>query len=319
MVAFRRKIGNFRRRGGRFRRKGTFRRRPRVIGNRVRSTDRRFHKSRVSKSFAKSDHTATWTTRTDTVIKAALSNIDAPANFSNYDPVNFTVDIPYPKNYSTLYKQWKLHKIVTYVRMRAKEGPVMHNATLNSTITAGAYIGADAAVTPVDWQVYYMATKQPDTVYNADTILLSPNRVMLSSRQHKFVTYPMVTWDKEFKSLSGTTETLPKATPSGYVDFSTATTPPTINYKIAQVLNCSQFFSRNGQDSDVQAFVPSCIVETYTTFVYKFRWRKALAIQDPSGGNDPMPPATNALRFVFDPDVPGSHSSVFTSDIPPGG
>jgi len=287
------------------------RRRPRstVKGNRVRSSHAQFKRRRMFKSRrsfgGRTSQTITYT-NTNTV-KAYPTTYAGGTWAELTEPqamINATLPPAANQPYKFLFKQFRVKKILTYVRfVNTPEVTVTgQNAANDLTDPDAAIMEQGQMYTPIHWELFYRANNQADPPVT-DELKYDFNKVGVTNngKQYKFSVKPMVNY--LLQTLDPNTK-LPVASnvkyyrPSGWVDMDDPATQYV--YKVADVLNHSYYNANTfiGATNPRSLGAVNGYLETSFTFVLEYRWRKNKSILDATGGNNPVPADTVALSSV---------------------
>lgn len=194
--------------------------------------------------------------------------------------------------YRFLYKQFRIKKIVTYLRI--VNAPTSVAMTLSEDSSAASALPIQYC--PVHWELFARASNQNDAMV-ADELRLANNKISITNdgRQRKFVVRPMVNY--ALQVVKGDTQA-PVSTnveyykPAGWVNMDDTTK---YQYKCVDIMNHS-FIDMTGTPTLEFNQTLACFLEVNVTTVFEFRWRKSKNIvNDPSGAKNPVPAGTSYL------------------------
>lgn len=192
---------------------------------------------------------------------------------------------PPPTQYAYLYKQWKVKKIVVYLRLT----DVPHTNPISASIDS-SYINA-IEMPKFTAEVIVKANPQPDVLFNRQEILQDPYRVTLTTKQTRFSAPPLEKsqWGK---FVDPNTSTATQRNTTVRMQWKDVSDNTAYVYKYADFFNASRVVVPSGRVMSTPN-IPF-MVEACWTIVYQFRWKKSLATFDQTGGQDPVS-ATNLV------------------------
>lgn len=298
------------------RRKTRFRRRrpARIKGNRVRSMAlqhlrrrrRRFGRRRrpslsLTQVFTNSISPACITPAAD--IWAVGTGGQADFNVQKAVYSSGTLGPQHP--YRFLYKQYRVKKILAYVRFI--------NAPNSVEFVPSTDDDAVNTYHPIHWELFARASAQNDALVT-DELKLASNKVSVTNdgRQYKFSVVPMVNYTLQI--VKGDTQT-PVGTnvkyykPAGWIDMDDATA---YQYKVLDVMNHSFAQVTTAPAAPITDIIGR--VELNITNVFEFRGRKTKnIINDASGMTNAMAVGDSYLA------APGNVGLILNSPTDPGG
>lgn len=182
--------------------------------------------------------------------------------------------------YRYLYKQFRVKKIIAYIRFVNAPNSIQHTSAPPLTDPVDSVYNS---YHPLHWELFVRASNQNDALVT-DELKLASNKVSVTNdgRQYKFSVRPMVNYALQI--VKGDTQ-VPVGTnvkyykPAGWIDMDDSTA---YQYKVLDFMNHSFMTLPSSQPAADPAILAN--VEINFTNVFEFRGRKTKNIITDSSG-----------------------------------